>query len=198
MGTFQTFQYVLGLLLVLGLPPGLTWWLLLHPFVGFWRRAGVGFTMVCMTLYFMGTIGALFAARRTLMGPYLGTSLPLTTVGLLLFIAGVAIGVRRKKHLTSRILAGVPEVHSDRGEQGELLGTGPYAVIRNPRYVEITMLSIAYAAVANYAGPYVIALLAFPVIHLVVLLEERELLDRFGDSYRDYCKRVPRYLPRWR
>ena len=194
----DTFRYVVGLLLVIGLPPGLTWWLLVHPFVGFWRRAGVRLTMVCMTLYFVATIGGLILVRRTLMGPDLGKCLPLMTAGVVLFLAGIFIGVRRKKYLTGRILAGVPEVHSDRDKQGELLDEGPYAVIRHPRYVEIAVLNVAYAAMANYAGPYVFALLAFPLLHLVVLLEERELLDRFGDAYREYCERVPRYLPRWR
>ena len=37
-----------------------------------------------------------------------------------------------------------------------------------------------------------------PILHLVVLLEERELLERFGDAYRDYAGRVPRYVPRLR
>jgi protein-S-isoprenylcysteine O-methyltransferase Ste14 len=36
------------------------------------------------------------------------------------------------------------------------------------------------------------------VIHLVVILEERELVDRFGDAYRKYAARVPRYFPRRR
>jgi protein-S-isoprenylcysteine O-methyltransferase Ste14 len=29
----------------------------------------------------------------------------------------------------------------------------------------------------------------------VVLLEERELRDRFGAEYDEYCRRVPRYIP---
>jgi protein-S-isoprenylcysteine O-methyltransferase Ste14 len=29
----------------------------------------------------------------------------------------------------------------------------------------------------------------------VVLLEERELRDRFGAEYDEYCGRVPRYIP---
>jgi protein-S-isoprenylcysteine O-methyltransferase Ste14 len=35
-----------------------------------------------------------------------------------------------------------------------------------------------------------------PLLHLIVLLEERELPDRFGEAYVDYSRRVPRYWPR--
>jgi len=33
-------------------------------------------------------------------------------------------------------------------------------------------------------------------IYAVALLEERELLARFGDEYRTYCRRVPRFIPK--
>jgi protein-S-isoprenylcysteine O-methyltransferase Ste14 len=36
----------------------------------------------------------------------------------------------------------------------------------------------------------------FPAIHLVVLLEEPELRERFGAEYEEYCGRVPRYIPK--
>lgn len=39
-------------------------------------------------------------------------------------------------------------------------------------------------------------LAGIPVIHALVLLEERELLDRFGDEYVEYSRAVPRYIPR--
>jgi protein-S-isoprenylcysteine O-methyltransferase Ste14 len=29
---------------------------------------------------------------------------------------------------------------------------------------------------------------------MIVLLEERELLQRYGDEYRDYCEQVPRFF----
>ena len=70
-----------------------------------------------------------------------------------------------------------------------------YALIRHPRYVEITLAAFGYAAVANYLGCWIVAIVTIPVLHLVVLMEERELLDRFGDEYRDYAARVPRYFP---
>ena len=50
-------------------------------------------------------------------------------------------------------------------------------------------------AFANYSGAWALYALMFPAIHLVVLLEERELGERFGAEYEDYRRRVPRYLP---
>jgi protein-S-isoprenylcysteine O-methyltransferase Ste14 len=37
-----------------------------------------------------------------------------------------------------------------------------------------------------------------PGIYLIVLLEERELRDRFGRAYEEYCQGVPCFFPRWR
>jgi protein-S-isoprenylcysteine O-methyltransferase Ste14 len=39
------------------------------------------------------------------------------------------------------------------------------------------------------------AFLTIPGLHAIVLLEERELVERFGQEYRDYALRVPRYIP---
>ena len=192
----DTFRYVLGALLVAGLPPGLAWWFFVHPFVGFWRRLGVRVTMTVMVVFFIVTVWPLFSWRETLMGPDLGMSLPLVVVGVVLIGAGFSIAIKRKKYLTVGILAGVPEVQADEDKRGTLLDQGPYAVIRHPRYIEILFVTLGYAMVSNYVGPYVLALLAFPIVHLLVLIEERELMDRFGDAYREYAERVPRYIPR--
>jgi protein-S-isoprenylcysteine O-methyltransferase Ste14 len=44
------------------------------------------------------------------------------------------------------------------------------------------------------------SLLAFAVLtgRVMILLEERELEQRFGDEFRDYRRRVPALLPRRR
>ncbi|NIR38153.1 MAG: isoprenylcysteine carboxylmethyltransferase family protein, partial [Actinobacteria bacterium] len=114
-----------------------------------------------------------------------------------LLLLSVAIAIRRRRHLTNRILAGVPELTEGEGG-GTLLTEGIYARIRHPRYVEVAVGTFGYAFFANYGGAYVVAAATVPLLHLVVLLEERELVDRFGDRYREYQRSVPRYLPRRR
>lgn len=188
-------RYWLGVFLVVGLPPGLAWWFLVHPFVSFWRRLGTKATMATMTVFFIVSVWRLVTIRGALMGRDLGTSLTFVALGIVLICAGATVSRKRGKYLTASILAGAPEVQTDEDKRGRLLDQGPYAIIRHPRYVEILLFTLGYAAVSNHTGPWVVAALTFPVLHLVVLLEERELRDRFADAYREYCGRVPRYLP---
>jgi len=192
----DTFRYIVGALLVIGLPPGVAWWFLLHPFVAFWRRLGVRLTMVVLGLFLVVSISGLALIRDFLLGADLGLSWPVFAVGIMLLGLAAWIGLKRRKHLTLRILAGVPEVQAGPERQGRLLEQGPYAVIRHPRYVEVVLAMFGYAAIANHTGPWIMAIAMVPLLHLVVLLEERELVERFGEAYRDYARRVPRYIPR--
>jgi hypothetical protein len=40
------------------------------------------------------------------------------------------------------------------------------------------------------------AMLAWLVFYLVVVQEEQVLAERYGDAYRDYRARVPRFIPK--
>src|SRR3990172_2057026 len=46
----DTVRRILGVLLIVGLPPAVLYWLMVHPFVGFWRRVGprVTYTVVAI------------------------------------------------------------------------------------------------------------------------------------------------------
>lgn len=192
----NTFRYILGVLLLVGLPPGVSWWFIVHPFVGFWRQLGARVTMVVMVVFFAASVAGLALVRDRLLGKDLGLQWPLIGLGVALCAVAGFIGWQRKKYLTMRILAGVPEVEAEVEKRGQLLAEGPYAVIRHPRYTEIAFATFGYAAIANYLGCWILAILTIPVLHFVVILEERELLDRFGDDYREYAARVPRYFPK--
>jgi protein-S-isoprenylcysteine O-methyltransferase Ste14 len=58
------------------------------------------------------------------------------------------------------------------------------------------MGTLAYASFANYLGGYILAVLTILGIHAVVVFEEKELGERFGEQYDAYKARVPRYIPR--
>jgi protein-S-isoprenylcysteine O-methyltransferase Ste14 len=78
----------------------------------------------------------------------------------------------------------------------ELAVTGPYACTRNPLYLG-SMLIAAGFAVALLSWPLAVLLAAgFALIYIpVIAAEEQFLRDTFPD-FEDYCRRVPRLIPR--
>jgi len=193
----DTIRYYVALLVLLALPPGLMLWYAIHPFVHFWRRLGPVWTYVVLSVPSVGLCVLMFLARATLLGQDLGMSYPLTALGALFFVAGTIIALMRRKHLTGKILTGYPELAPEK-HPTQLLTSGIYSRVRHPRYLEAILFILGYALFANYSGLYGMVVLSVIGIYLVVLLEERELRERFGAEHEDYCRRVPRFIPRWK
>ncbi len=189
------FRYLVGVLLVVMLPPAVVWWYVVHPFVGFWRRVGARTAVWSVGVIMAASMVPLWLLRRPLVGRDLGTFWPLVALGALLLFTAIFMGRYRRKQLPMRILSGMPELQED-GKGGRLLTEGMYAWVRHPRYLEVVAAVFGYAALSNHLGAWIMAVAVLPALHLVVLVEERELARRFGAEYERYRARVPRYLPR--
>jgi protein-S-isoprenylcysteine O-methyltransferase Ste14 len=73
--------------------------------------------------------------------------------------------------------------------------TGPYGFSRNPIYLSFSLLHLGIATWANSVWLLATLAGAVAVMALVVIpREERYMARRFGDAYRDYTRRVRRWL----
>jgi protein-S-isoprenylcysteine O-methyltransferase Ste14 len=80
--------------------------------------------------------------------------------------------------------------------KGESLVTnGPYRYVRNPIYLGAFTFIIALALVAANWLLLVPDIFIIVVIYLQIDGEEKMLLAKFGDEYREYMKRTPRLIP---
>jgi protein-S-isoprenylcysteine O-methyltransferase Ste14 len=78
----------------------------------------------------------------------------------------------------------------------ELVVKGLYRYVRNPMYVGVVTLLVGEAILFGSRALFVYAAAAFVIYHLfVVLYEEPVLRRKFGESYRNYCATVPRWIP---
>jgi len=79
---------------------------------------------------------------------------------------------------------------------GPLIVSGPFAVIRNPLYVGNIALwaGLALSARTLWLAPLIAVVLALEY-HAIVRWEERLLVERHGDQYRQYASLVPRWIP---
>jgi len=190
----NTARYVIGVMLVMALPPGVLLWFAIHPFVRFWRRVGAVWTYAALTPFVVTWMLLAFVKREALLGLDLGLHLWLLMPTAVSFFAGIVVAVKRRRQLSSAVVVGLPELAPEK-YPGKLITAGIYARIRHPRYVEILLITAAYAFFANYVGVYVTTVLTILALYFVVVLEERELRNRFGAEYDEYCRRVPRFLP---
>lgn len=76
-----------------------------------------------------------------------------------------------------------------------LTSDGPYRLTRNPMYLAMALICIGIGLAVNMLWP----LLSVPVVmvivdRMVIVKEERYLTSKFGDPYRDYLKRVRRWI----
>jgi protein-S-isoprenylcysteine O-methyltransferase Ste14 len=83
-------------------------------------------------------------------------------------------------------------------KNGDLAAEGPYSMVRNPLYIGnfLGAVGFGFAVEQPLLGLALgaIFILAYPA---VVAHEEGNLMRIFGDRYRQYCARVPRWLPDW-
>ena len=81
----------------------------------------------------------------------------------------------------------------------ELVVKGLYRYVRNPMYVGVLSVVLGLAIWFEAPRLFAYAGLVFVLFNAFVLIYEEPALKRkFGNSYKQYCARVPRWIPRFR
>lgn len=81
----------------------------------------------------------------------------------------------------------------------QLVVLGPYRYVRNPMISGVVFILFGEAGLL-VSIPHLVWALSFVALNTIYipLMEEPQLAARFGDSYREYCRHVPRLVPRLR
>ena len=186
------FRYFLGLVLIVIMPVVITFWVVIHGGSKQWRKRSPEMAYSFAGFFILIVILLAWSYRISLLGADLGFNLLLFVMGTLIYIASFVLWKPVKKHLDFKTFAGVPEVTD---QKIELIQDGPFAIVRHPRYLMVAIGVAGWCLMSNYAGAYLIGLLSIAGLFLIVWLEERDLVMRFGDEYRAYQKQVPQLIP---
>jgi protein-S-isoprenylcysteine O-methyltransferase Ste14 len=80
-----------------------------------------------------------------------------------------------------------------------LVVEGPYRIVRNPMYWGVASVMVGEALLVRSVALMEIAAAFFASTMLFVLLYEEPVLRRtFGAEYEQYCRQVPRWIPRFK
>jgi protein-S-isoprenylcysteine O-methyltransferase Ste14 len=126
----------------------------------------------------------------------LATQLPLPDATLVIGLIVVTLGLALMAW--SHVALGENyETALGRGEGQRLITNGPYRWVRHPMYLSFLIVHVGiFLLTASWAvGLSGIGLIA-AIMVLRTPLEERELVERFGDAYRVYAEHTGRFAPR--
>ena len=73
-----------------------------------------------------------------------------------------------------------------------LVDTGIYSIVRHPQYVTFTLWAIAGMLLFQH---WIVVLLGIPVVPLTyidLVKADKDAIEKFGEDYKTYMKRVPR------
>jgi protein-S-isoprenylcysteine O-methyltransferase Ste14 len=111
-------------------------------------------------------------------------------VGCLAIIAGLTLtlwGVRSMRRARTPI--------NPYSAAETVVGTGAFAISRNPLYVGLDLVLLGFVLVVNSLWGIGVWAVLLGVMHYgVILPEERYLAGRFGEQYERYRSAVRRYL----
>src|SRR5919109_62816 len=115
---------------------------------------------------------------------------------------GVALGILCTLGiywLFSSIGSGITPTSATRKEH-KLVTSGPYRWVRHPLYTFGSSMFVAFGMMADNWFIALLGILALLAMASRTPKEEANLVEKFGNEYRDYMKRTGRYLPKfgWR
>ena len=114
------------------------------------------------------------------------------------FVAGVicslaSFAIRRS---AIRALGKFWSLHVEMREGHEFVTSGPFAYARHPVYFSMILELLGIGLIVNAWGTLGVVLAIFaPTMFVRVRIEERALVEKFGDAYREYMRGTPAIFP---
>ena len=138
------------------------------------------------TLIIIGALLEFLLVRKTLLWWW-------SAVGFVLYIVSVVL-----RNVAIRTLGGFWSLHVEIRSEHELVREGVYRFIRHPAYAAITLEVLSIPMVVNAWWTVLFAAITYlPLLGLRLRFEEKALLEKFGEHYRQYQSEAGALLPKW-
>ena len=113
-----------------------------------------------------------------------------SVAGLVLFVVGVSIRLVGKRTLGKHYSYGLRVLPDHK-----LVTGGIYKYVRHPISLAVLVYDPGIPLIFSSLYGFLITLALIPLILYRIEIEERMLLQRFGDEYRDYMRRTKKLIP---
>lgn len=73
-----------------------------------------------------------------------------------------------------------------------LVDTGLYSIVRHPQYTAGILFSLALVLISQNWLIAAMSVVAIPLLYVDILMADKHEVEKFGDAYKRYMKKVPR------
>ena len=74
----------------------------------------------------------------------------------------------------------------------KLVDTGIYSIVRHPQYITFILWAIAGMLLFQHWIVIVLGMPVIPLTYFDLIKADKRLIEKFGDDYKQYMKKVPR------
>jgi protein-S-isoprenylcysteine O-methyltransferase Ste14 len=92
----------------------------------------------------------------------------------------------------------IRDVFGVKRDPPSVIRTGLYGIVRHPMYLSEVVLYLGLLFLSISLAAFVVWIAVIVFLRFLCVHEEKLLIDRFGDDYRDYMRVVPMWIPRTR
>jgi protein-S-isoprenylcysteine O-methyltransferase Ste14 len=170
-------------------------WFLVHPFARNWRKRQRPLPLLGLCWVALWILAGLASSpwRHTVLYRWSWSwllALPFWAGTSFLYGAGL-------RSLSLLRLIGRTEL-DPRREENRLVTGGIHSRLRHPIYLGHLCLMLGWSGMTGSLACWSLTAFAVATGALMIPLEERELEERFGETYREYRRHVPMIVPRWK
>jgi len=169
-------------------------WIPVHYATNFFRKLGL-LTYALLSITWLPLAYLIFQNRDILLQIRIDLPLAIKASGAILLALGTLLHIWSGRLLSFLGIIGLPEIYTK--VSGHLATKGAFSVVRHPTYLAHTLMFSGVFLFTGVIAVGIISILDFSLVRILIIpLEERELLRRFGDGYKQYQKKVPQFFPK--
>lgn len=169
-------------------------WIPVHYASKIFKNFGL-FTYLMSFIIWLPLAYFIYKNRNIFLQSKIDVAVGLPIVGIVFLAIGMLLHIWTARILGLWGIIGVPEI-SDK-IKGRLVTEGPFSTIRHPTYLAHTLMFSGIFLITGVIAVGIITVFDLLVVNLLIIpLEEKELLNRFGEEYKFYKEKVPsRFFP---
>lgn len=169
----------------------------LHSATNFWKRIGI-WTYVVVILEWLPIAYFIYAIQGFFFQFQFEFNIIIAIIGFSFIAAGIVLHSWTAFLLGLKATIGYTELEKIRNSKNDqIITTGPFSIVRHPSYWAHTFILFGSFLASGLSTLIIITIVDILIAYFITMeLEEKELVERFGNKYLDYQKQIPKFFPK--